>query len=100
MTFVEAKAQADAIGGVVDWWCSYSVHTAEAWKSYNGTRGYGCYISKGAEKYFHSEYMKWKRAKSKELAEFKRKLHVQNLIVLSILNKIGAAYMVVWFFRL
>lgn len=63
----EAKAEADRIGGVVSWWVSYSVHTAPEWKAFNGTMGYGSYVSKAAKKYFAAEYRKEKRAKAKAL---------------------------------
>jgi hypothetical protein len=61
-TFKEAKAKANQIGGVVSWWVSYSVHTAREWKSFNGTMGYGLYISKQAEKWFRAQWLKEKRA--------------------------------------
>jgi hypothetical protein len=49
-TFKEAKAEAKRIGGVVTWWCSYSVHPAAEY-SY-ATCGFPKFISKQAEKFF------------------------------------------------
>ena len=74
MTFEQAKAKADKIGGVVDWWWSYSVYTAPEWKAFNGTHGYGVYVSKKVEKYFAAEYRKARRQKAKEVKEIIKKI--------------------------
>lgn len=71
-TLKEAKIEANRIGGVVDWWFSYSVYTAPEWKAFNGTHGYGTYISKKAEKYFQAEWRKEKKAKAKEMIQWKK----------------------------
>ena len=71
-TLKEAKAEANRIGGVVSRWVSYSVHTAQEWKAFHGTMGYGTFISKKAEKWFAAEWRKEKRAKAKEMIQWKK----------------------------
>lgn len=75
-TFKEAKKQADKIGGVVTWWCSYSVHPA---KDYNqATCGTAKYVSAKAVKFFHARYMKELKRNRRQLklfrASFKKNL--------------------------
>lgn len=69
MTFKEAKAEADKIGGVVNWWWTYSVYSAEEWASFNGTMGYGKYFSKAALKFFKDKYKTYKLEKEKQKRE-------------------------------
>jgi hypothetical protein len=74
MTFKEAKVEADRIGGVVDWWWIYSVYTAEEWHKFNGSHGYGKYISKAAKAFFNQKYREYKRERDAAIAEVRRKI--------------------------
>ena len=74
MTFKEAKQQANLINGVVDWWWTYSVYTAEQWRKFNGSHGYGVYVSLGAQTYFHKEYLKANKQKDILIKEMTRKI--------------------------
>lgn len=69
MTFKEAKAAADRIGGVVDWWWVYAVYPAATWVSFNGTHGYGVYHSKGAKDYIKARWKEEKARRKQELKE-------------------------------
>jgi len=60
-TFKEAKAEANRIGGVVTWWCSYSVHPASEY-SY-ATCGFPKFCSKGAEAFFKARYKAEKQSR-------------------------------------
>lgn len=94
MNLQEAKAQADKIGGVVDWWWTYSVYTAPEWQAFNGTHGYGIYVSKGAEKFFQAEYKKERLARAKSLTKFKKELKLRNMLVIAALVRVGSVYLI------
>jgi uncharacterized protein YllA (UPF0747 family) len=75
MNFKEAKKQANKIGGVVLWWCSYYVVKA---KEYNESLGTAKYVSKKAQVFFLKRHHKNMLVRRKRLRafikEYKRQL--------------------------
>jgi len=71
MTFKEAKTKANEIGGVVLWWCTYYVETAQEYRNSHGS----ChYISRKASKYFKDEYRLEKEERKRKLKDFIKNL--------------------------
>ncbi len=62
MTFTEAKAKANKIGGVVTWWCGYIVWPAAEY-SYDAGCGTAKFISKKAAAYYKEKYRQFPQKK-------------------------------------
>jgi hypothetical protein len=70
-TFKDAKKEADRIGGIVTWWCSYSVHKASEYNQ--ATCGTAKYVSKKAAQFFRDRYKKEERIRQKAILKFVEK---------------------------